>query len=117
MTDNDIYYDTLFLRLLFLFLCMGTIGHTLTQLRFRSGLTQSTVAKAIKVSAGNLSQFERDKREVSYITMFRICRFYEISLHEFADMLTAKELERSDYSIIRMQEKKQAKALLLKKQA
>ena len=49
--------------------------------------------------------------------MFRICRFYEISLHEFADMLTAKELERSDYSIIRMQEKKQAKALLLKKQA
>jgi len=96
---------------------MGTIGQTLTKLRFTNRLTQSAVAKAINVSSGNLSKMERDEREVSFITIYRICRFYEISLHEFADMVSPKELERNDYSIIRMQEKKKAKALLLNKQA
>lgn len=32
--------------------------------------------------------------------MYRICRFYEISLHEFADILDPRELERSDLSTL-----------------
>lgn len=70
------------------------------------GLSTSEVARAINVTAATYSKIEQDQREVSFIMMYRICRFYEISLYEFADILDPRELERSDLSILRVLEKR-----------
>jgi transcriptional regulator with XRE-family HTH domain len=95
---------------------MGTIGQALTKMRFERGLTGTAVSKAINLTSATYSKIERDQREISFIMMYRVCRFYEISLYEFADMISAKELERSDYTIIRLQEKKKAKAAMVNRQ-
>lgn len=92
---------------------MGTIGQTLVQLRESRGYSKSTVAKAAGISGGSYSDIERDHREASFIVIFRICRFYEISIQEFADIIDLRELERSELSSIRFMEKRNAKVLSL----
>ena len=98
---------------LLLSLRMGTIGQTLIRLRESGGYGNSSVAKAAGVSCGSYSDIERGHREASFIVIFRICRFYEISLQEFADILDSLELERAELSSIRFMEKRNAKVLSL----
>jgi hypothetical protein len=35
----------------------------------------------------------------------RICRFYQLDLHEFISMLSDEELSRTDFSVIKAKEK------------
>lgn len=90
---------------------MGTIGQTLLHLRESHGQNRSTIAKAAEISGGSYSDIERGHREASFIVIFRICRFYEISLQEFADIVDPGELERRELSSLRMIEKRAAKEL------
>ena len=71
------------------------------------------VAKAAGQSGGSYYDIERGHIEASFIVIFRICRFYEISLQEFADIIDPQELERAELSSIRFMEKRNAKALRL----
>ena len=92
---------------------MQTLGQTLQQLRSSRGLSGNTLAKAIGLSNATYLNIERGQREASFIAIFRICRFYEISLQEFADIVDPRELERAELSSIRFMEKRNAKALRL----
>jgi transcriptional regulator with XRE-family HTH domain len=90
---------------------MSTIGETLKKLKEAHGYSTNQVAKAIRMTGSTYSKVERDQREASFIMIYRICRFYEISMYEFADMLSPAELERSDFSTIRVLEKRKKKEL------
>lgn len=90
---------------------MPTLGQTLQQLRESHGLSRNMVAKGISLPNGMYVNIECGQREASFIVIFRICRFYEISLQEFADIVDPRELERPELSSIRFKEKREAKAL------
>lgn len=90
---------------------MGTIGQTLLHLRESHGQSRSIIAKAAELSGGSYSDIERGHREASFIFIFRICRFYEISLQEFAGIVDPGKLERRELSSLRMIEKRAAKEL------
>jgi len=92
---------------------MQNIGETLEQLRYERGYSGATVSKAIGISNPTYLKVERGEREASFIMIFRICRFYEMSLQEFADILNPSELERAELSSIKFMEKRNAKALAL----
>lgn len=79
-------------------------------LRENRGFGVSEVARAIRMTSATYSKIERDQREASFIMMYRLCAFYEISMHEFADMLSSAELGRSDLSTIRVLRKRQEKS-------
>lgn len=89
---------------------MGTIGQTLTILRESKNESKSVIAKAANLSGSSYLAIERDEREASFIAIYRICHFYEISLQEFADLLSPTELVRRELSSIRMMEKRKAKS-------
>lgn len=92
---------------------MQTLGQALQQLRDSHRLSGNTIAKAAGLSIGSYLNIERGQREASFIVIFRICRFYEISLQEFADIVDPRELERAELSSIRFMDKRNAKALRL----
>ncbi|EOR94350.1 hypothetical protein ADIARSV_2478 [Arcticibacter svalbardensis MN12-7] len=92
---------------------MVTIGQTLQKLRESNGVSGSSIAKAAGLSTATYYNVERGYKEASFIVIFRICRFYEISLHEFADIVTPAELERPELTSIRFMEKRKAKLLRL----
>ena len=92
---------------------MATVGQTLQQLRDSRGLSKNTIAKAIGLSSPSYRNIEIGEREASFIAIFRICRFYEISLQEFADIVDPMELERPELSSIRYMEKQKARVLRL----
>ncbi|WP_090777801.1 MULTISPECIES: helix-turn-helix transcriptional regulator [unclassified Pedobacter] len=66
---------------------MVTLGQTLQNLRDSRRLSESTIAKAAGLSIGSYLNIERGQREASSIVIFRICRFYEISLQEIEPVL------------------------------
>ncbi len=88
---------------------MGPIGQTLLHLRESRGQSRSTIAKAAAISGGSYSDIERGHKEASFILIFRICRYYEISLQEFADIVAPGELEHRELASLRMIEKRAAK--------
>lgn len=92
---------------------MPTLGQTLQKLRDSRGLSGNTIAKAIGLSNASYLNIERGQREASFIVIFRICRFCDISLQEFADSVDPRELERPELSSIRYMEKRKAKVLSL----
>jgi transcriptional regulator with XRE-family HTH domain len=85
---------------------MSTVGKSLQWLRENKGLSVSVVARAIKMTSTTYLKVERDQREASFIMIYRLCAFYEISMHEFADMLSSTELGRSDLSTLRVLRKR-----------
>jgi len=90
---------------------MQTIGQTLKKLKESRGYSASEVSRAINTTTSTYLKVERDQREASFIMMYRICRFYEISMHEFADLVSASELERNDLSTLRVLKKRAEKEL------
>ena len=97
-----------------IYICnMGTIGQTLLDLRESHGHSRSTIAKAAELSGSTYSDIERGHKEASFIVIFRICVFYEISLQEFADIIDPRELARRELSSLRMIEKRNAKVIKL----
>lgn len=51
----------------------------LKELRAKSGLSQGQLAKAIGVSAGNVSDWEGDKTKPGYVALSSIARFFDVS--------------------------------------
>ena len=86
---------------------MNTIGETLLKLREEAGASGNEVAKAANIAVSTYYKIERGNRDVSFIVMFRICRFYEISLQEFADIISPHELERKEISSLRALKKRE----------
>jgi transcriptional regulator with XRE-family HTH domain len=73
---------------------------------------------AIQTSNATYLNIERGKRELSFLMALRICRFYNLDLHEFISLLSDEELGRNDFSIIRTKERKdKKKATVLKARA
>ncbi len=90
---------------------MQTIGQTLKKLKEFGGYSSSEVSGAINTTTSTYLKVARDQREASFILMYRLCRFYEISRHEFADLVSASELERNDLSTLRFLKKRAEKGL------
>lgn len=86
---------------------MRTIGQTLLKLREEAGVSGNKIAKAANISVTTYYKIERGNRDVSFIVLFRICRFYEISLQEFADIINPLELERKEISSLRAIKKRE----------
>lgn len=83
------------------------------KLRDSGGHSKNTIAKAAGLSGGSYHDIERGHREASFIVIFRICRFHEISIQEFAEIVDPGELERAELSSVRFMEKRTTKALKL----
>ncbi|WP_152439915.1 helix-turn-helix domain-containing protein [Arcticibacter svalbardensis] len=79
---------------------MVTIGQTLQKLRESNSISGSSIAKAAGLSTATYYNIEWGYKEASFLVIFRICRFSEISLHEFADIVTPAELERPELTSI-----------------
>ncbi|MCH7408178.1 helix-turn-helix domain-containing protein [Belliella sp. DSM 111904] len=90
---------------------MGTIGETLMYLRESHELSKSKLAEVAKISGSSYADIERGFREASFIVIFRICSFYQISLQEFAENIDPIELERRELSSLRNIEKRVAKGI------
>lgn len=91
-----------------------TVGDVLAWLRATRNPDKAELAKAVGMSYTSYLKTERDQRELSFLMALRICRFYQLDIHEFVSMLGDQELQRADRSIIKQQEKierKKAEAL------
>ena len=51
----------------------------LKDLRAKSGLSQGQLAKAISVSAGNVSDWEIGKTKPGYVALSALARFFDVS--------------------------------------
>ena len=85
---------------------MSTIGVILKELRDEHQLSTKEVADAAGTSGTTYLKIERDQREISFIMMMRLCRFYKIDVYELMDRIDSYELERPDLSVIRILEKR-----------
>ena len=59
---------------------------------------------------------EREERELSLLMALRVCNFYQLDLHEFISMLSDEELQRQDYSVIRVLKQRERKNRKLHRQ-
>jgi hypothetical protein len=80
-----------------------TIGEALSRLRLTNPAKSSELYAALHTSPGTYLKVERGERELSFLMALRLCKFYRLDLHEFISMLSDAELERQDYSVIRVQ--------------
>ena len=71
----------------FLYLSNGKLRQTLEQLRVSHRLSANTIAKAVAYRVLVTAMLSSLGEEASFIAIFRICRFYEISLQEFANIV------------------------------
>ncbi|MGZ3890617.1 MAG: helix-turn-helix domain-containing protein [Mucilaginibacter sp.] len=86
-----------------------SVGQVLARLRQVHQPDHKDLAEALHISYTTYLKIERDQRDLSFLMALRICRFYQLDLHEFISMLSEAELERHDRSIIRDQEKRERK--------
>ena len=82
-----------------------TVGQLLTRLRMTHQPDIKMFAGALQTSYTTYRNIERGKRELSFLMALRICRFYQLDLHEFISMLSDEELSRTDFSVIKAKEK------------
>lgn len=61
----------------------------LKELRAKSGLSQGQLAKAIGVSAGNVSDWEGDKTKPGYVALSSIARFFDVSADYLLELNSA----------------------------
>jgi transcriptional regulator with XRE-family HTH domain len=85
---------------------MGTIGNALQELRAERRLSATEAAAGAGTTVSTYLKIERDRREVSFIMMVRLCRFYNLDIYEFLERIDSYELERPDLSVIRVLEKR-----------
>lgn len=94
-----------------------TVGELLTRLRMIHQPDLKLFAQALQSSYTTYRNIERGERELSFLMALRICRFYQLDLHEFISTLSDEELSRTDYAVIKAKEKierKKAEALKAK---
>jgi transcriptional regulator with XRE-family HTH domain len=86
-----------------------SVGQVLAHIRQSFGLNKQTVGKAMGMSGTTYQKIERDERELSFIMALRLCRFYQMDIHELISLIDDNELERRDLSIIKMEAKRAKK--------
>lgn len=86
-----------------------TIGQVLAQLRQARNLGSTEVARALHTTSSTYLKIEREQRELSFLMALRVCQFYKLDLHDFISMLSDEELERQDFSLIRVQRQRERK--------
>jgi hypothetical protein len=86
-----------------------TVGQLLFQLRMRYPGNCSDLYKALRTTSSTYLKIERDQRELSFLMALRVCAFYKLDLHQFISMLSDGELERQDFSQIRVQQQRERK--------
>ena len=94
-----------------------TVGQVLARLRGQDSRHQSELYKALNTSSSTYLKILRDERDLSFLMALRLCKFYELDLHEFISMLSDEELARKDLSGIKammQRERKKAEALKAK---
>ena len=82
-----------------------TVGQILAELRNTRFPDTHSLAKALRMSHTTYLNIERDERELSFLTALRLCRFYDLDIHEFISRIGENELERPDRSVLRQWEK------------
>lgn len=92
-----------------------TTGQVLAHLREQHQPDKKALAQALQMSYTTYLKTERDQRELSFLMTLRICQFYKIDLHDFAAMLSNKELGRQELSVSKaLESRERKKAELLK---
>lgn len=86
-----------------------TIGQLLFQLRMKHPGCSVELYKALRTTSSTYLKVERDERELSFLMALRVCQFYKLDLHEFISMLSDQELDRQDFSVIRVQQQREKK--------
>lgn len=87
----------------------STIGEVLFALRAHHQLGSTAVAKGLHTTSSTYLKVERDQRELSFLMALRVCQFYQLDLHEFISLLSEDELNRQDFSLIRVQRQRERK--------
>ena len=85
----------------------GTIGQVLARLRSQCPDCR-VLYKALQTTS---STYLKVERELSLLMALRVCNFYQLDLHEFVSMLSDEELQRQDYSVIRVLKQRERKKL------
>ena len=88
----------------------GTIGQVLARLRSQCPDCR-VLYKALQTTSSTYLKVEREERELSLLMALRVCNFYQLDLHEFVSMLSDEELQRQDYSVIRVLKQRDRKKL------
>jgi plasmid maintenance system antidote protein VapI len=86
-----------------------TVGQVLARLMDQRQPNKPALYEALRTSSSTYLKIERDERDLSFLMALRLCRFYELDLHEFISMLSDEELGRRDISVSRALEKREAK--------
>lgn len=86
-----------------------TIGQLLFQLRMKHPGCSGELYKALRTTSSTYLKIERDQRELSFLMALRVSSFYKLDLHEFISMLSDQELDRQDFSLIRVQQQREKK--------
>lgn len=92
-----------------------TLSQLLARLRRIYQPDHKALAEALQMSYTTYLKTERGQRELSFLMGLRICRFYQLDLHQFISMLSDDELACNDLSVSRDHQKKERKKAELAK--
>ncbi|MES2432067.1 MAG: helix-turn-helix transcriptional regulator [Bacteroidota bacterium] len=59
-----------------------TLGQRIKNIRQTKGLTQNVLVVRCHMDKSTLSKIENGKVNISYVTLYRICKALEVSMHE-----------------------------------
>ncbi|MES2454047.1 MAG: helix-turn-helix transcriptional regulator [Bacteroidota bacterium] len=84
-----------------------TVGKAINKLRLQHGLRMIDLAEVLNINPNLLTKITRDERELSFLMVLRLLNRFDLAIDEFANMLSDKELNRTDLSTIRYFQKKE----------
>jgi predicted transcriptional regulator/transcriptional regulator with XRE-family HTH domain len=61
------------------------LGHKVKRLRDQKGLTQAALARELEISPSYLNQIESNQRPLTLSVVMRICTFFDVDIHAFAE--------------------------------
>ncbi len=82
-----------------------TTGEAVQHLRKKCGLKIPQLAAILNISNGTLQKIEHDQRELSFLVALRLLDYMGLAVDEFAALLSADEIGRTELSTIRYWEK------------
>lgn len=84
-----------------------TTGQAIEKLRLQQGLRITDLAQVLNINPTLLGKIIKGKRELSFLVALRLLKRFDLSIESFSAMLSEKELNRTDLSTIRFQEKRE----------
>lgn len=72
------------------------IGKIIRYMRIQSNMSQDELAKKIHIGRTTLSDYEREKTDINFNTIIKICRecSYEITFKNKNDIITIDNIDR-----------------------